>query len=135
MSISVTGKLNKAANQFQAGESKGFGVRVGVKFYNRETKAQEWTNYEAVVFAKAGAQSDFYESALVEGSVIEVSGSGGQIKTWESKNGPVHSIAILDAKIGYVLTNDAPRSIEAPQKQQPQQQQPSDQPFDDDIPF
>ena len=135
MSISVTGKLNKAANQFQAGESKGFGVRVGVKFYNRETKAQEWTNYEAVVFAKAGAQSDFYESALVEGSVIEVSGSGGQIKTWESTNGPVHSIAILDAKIGYVLTNDAPRSIEAPQKQQPQQQQPSDQPFDDDIPF
>ena len=135
MSISVTGKLNKAANQFQAGESKGFGVRVGVKFYNRETKAQEWTNYEAVVFAKAGAQSDFYESALVEGSVIEVSGSGCQIKTWESTNGPIHSIVILDAKIGFVLSNEAPRSIEAPQQQQPQQQKLTDQPFDTEIPF
>ena len=135
MSISVTGKLNKAANQFQAGESKGFGVRVGVKFYNRETKAQEWTNYEAVVFAKAGAQSDFYESALVEGSVIEVSGSGCQIKTWESTNGPIHSIVILDAKIGFVLSNQAPRSIEAPQQQQPQQQKLTDQPFDTEIPF
>jgi single-strand DNA-binding protein len=131
MSISVTGKLNKAANQFQAGESKGFGVRVGVKFYNRETKAQEWTNYEAVVFAKAGAQSDFYESALVEGSVIEVSGSGGQIKTWESTNGPVHSIAILDAKIGYVLTNDQNAPQSSGQAPQPIKQES----FDSDIPF
>jgi len=135
MSITVTGKLNRSANKFEIESGKGFGVRLGVQFYSRETKQKEWTNYEAVVFAKAGDQSDFYESVLVEGSVVEVSGSGGQIKTWESKNGPVHSIAILDAKIGYVLTNDAPRSIEAPQKQQPQQQQPSDQPFDDDIPF
>ena len=131
MSISVTGKLNKAANQFQAGESKGFGVRVGVKFYNRETKAQEWTNYEAVVFSKAGAQSDFYESALVEGSVVEVSGSGGQIKTWESTNGPVHSIAILDAKIGYVSTNDAP----APQSGVQPPQSSKQESFDSDIPF
>lgn len=131
MSITVTGKLNKAANQFQAGESKGFGVRVGVKFYNRETKAQEWTNYEAVVFAKAGAQSEFYESALVEGSIVEVSGSGGQIKTWESTNGPVHSIAILDAKIGYVLTNDAP----APQSGQQPPQSSKQESFDSDIPF
>ena len=141
MSISVTGKLNKAANQFQIGESKGFGVRVGVKFYNRETKAQEWTNYEAVVFAKAGAQSDFFESALVEGSVVEVSGSGGQIKTWESTNGPVHSIAILDAKIGHVLTaavqeyvtnnNDAP----APQSGGKPPESSKQESFDSDIPF
>ena len=69
MSISVTGKLNKAANQFQAKDSKGFGVRLGVQFYNRETKQKEWTNYEAVIFAKAGAQADFYQSSLVEGSI------------------------------------------------------------------
>jgi len=131
MSISVTGKLNKAANQFQAGESKGFGVRVGVKFYNRETKAQEWTNYEAVIFANAGNQSEFYESVLVEGSVVEVSGSGCQIKTWESTNGPVHSIAIIDAKIGYVLTNDAPAPQSGGQAPQPIKQES----FDSDIPF
>ena len=128
MSISVTGKLNKAANQFQAKDSKGFGVRLGVQFYNRETKQKEWTNYEAVIFAKAGAQADFYQSSLVEGSVIEVSGSGGQIKTFEGSSGPVHSIAILDAKIGYVMTGDAPK--------QAQQSAPQGQAvIDEDIPF
>ena len=127
----MTGKLNNAANQFEIENGKGFGVRVGVQFYNRETKQKEWTNYEAVVFAKAGAQSDFYESALVEGSVVEVSGSGGQIKTWESTNGPVHSIAILDAKIGYVLTNDAP----APQSGVQPPQSSKQESFDSDIPF
>jgi|TARA_R110000772_G_scaffold164008_1_gene275399 hypothetical protein len=135
MAITITGKLNQSANKFQAGESQGFGVRLGVRYYDRETKAQEWTNYEAVIFAKPGKQSEFYSSTLVEGSIIEIAGSGCQIKTWESTKGPVNSIAILDAKLGYVSNNDAPRSIEAPQKQQPQQQQPSDQPFDDDIPF
>ena len=131
MSITVTGKLNNAANQFEIENGKGFGVRVGVQFYNRETKQKEWTNYEAVIFAKIGAQSDFYESALVEGSVVEVSGSGGQIKTWESTNGPVHSIAILDAKIGYVLTNDgiATRSSGQPPQSSKQES------FDSDIPF
>ena len=129
MSISVTGKLNRSANQFQAGDSLGFGIRLGVKFYNRETKAQEWTNYEAVVFAKAGAQSEFYASALVEGSVIEVSGSGCQIKTWESTNGPVNSIAILDAKLGYVSSNNTPQSIG--QTPQPTKQVE----FDAEIPF
>jgi len=42
MSTTITGKLNKAANEFQAGESVGFGVRVGVQYYDRETKQKEW---------------------------------------------------------------------------------------------
>ena len=54
MSITVTGKLNKTANQFVAGEGRGFGVRLGVQFYNRETQQKEWTNYEAAVFANIG---------------------------------------------------------------------------------
>ncbi len=107
MSVTVTGKLNKAANKFQAGESVGFGVRLGVKFYNRETKTQDWTNYEAVIFARQGDQANFYESTLVEGSVIEVSGSGCQIKTFEGSNGPIYSIAILDSKLGYVGKGEA----------------------------
>lgn len=130
MSISVTGKLTRAANKFQAGTSLGFGVRVGVKFYNRETKANDWTNYEAVIFAKEGAQADFYAGALVEGSVIEISGVGCQIKTFESEKGPLHSIAILDAKLGFVATDD----VAKPQNSAPQQQAQQDG-FDDDIPF
>jgi len=127
MGITVTGKLTKTANQFQAGESTGFGVRLGVKFYNRETKTNDWTNYEAVVFARPGKQLEFYESALIEGSVIEISGSGCQIRTFEGSIGPMHSISVLDAKLGYILTNKEP--IAAPAKY------PSPKDLSEAIPF
>ena len=107
MSISITGKLNKAANQFQAGDGKGFGIRLGVRFYNRETKEQEYTNYEAVIFAREGAQADFYTSALVEGSIVEVSGSGCQIKTFDGSNGAVNTISILCL----LYTSPSPRDL------------------------
>ena len=59
MSHTITGKLNKAASVFQAlGTLNGFRYSFGwVQYYDRETKQKEWTNYEAVVFAKAPAQS------------------------------------------------------------------------------
>lgn len=128
MSVSVTGKLNRAANQFQAGESTGYGVRLGVKFYNRETKSQEYTNYEAVIFARPGNQAEFYAGALTEGAVIEISGSGCQIKTFQGKNGPISSIAILDAKLGYVGVSQQPAAA-------PQAALPTIEEFDADIPF
>ena len=126
MSVTVTGKLNKAANQFQAGDGKGFGIRLGVKFYNRETKEQEYTNYDAVVFAREGAQADFYTSALVEGSIVEVSGSGCQIKTFEGSNGPINTISILDSKLGFVFSG-ADKQASTPQVTQTV--------IDADIPF
>ena len=108
MSVTVTGKLNKAANQFQAGDGKGFGIRLGVRFYNRATKEQVYTNYEAVIFAKEGsARLISTASALVEGSLVEVSGSGRQIMTFEGSNGPINSISILDSKRGYVRKAEA----------------------------
>jgi hypothetical protein len=125
MSISVTGKLNKAAHQFDAGESKGFGVRIGVKFYNRETKSDEYTNYEAAVFARGDKQVSFYSSVLVAGAVVEVKGTGCQIKTFQGDNGPVNSIAILDSKLGYVF---------APETAAPQSTAAS-APITEDIPF
>ena len=128
MSVSVTGKLNRAANQFQAGESTGYGVRLGVKFYNRETKSQEYTNYEAVIFARPGNQAEFYAGALTEGAVIEISGSGCQIKTFHGKNGPISSIAILDAKLGYVGVSQQPAAAQ-------QAALPTIEEFDADIPF
>ena len=124
MAISITGKLNKAANQFQAGESTGFGVRLGVRYYDRETQQNEYTNYEAVIFAKAPAQVQFYQQALVEGSVIELSGTTQKIKSFDGQNGQVLSIEIHDAKLGFVHTGNQPQQ-HAPQQQyqQPQQQQ------------
>ena len=113
MSHTIVGKLNKAATQFQAGESVGFGVRVGVKYYDRDTKQNEFTNYEAVIFAKAPAQIQFYQSALAEGAIIEVSGDQQKIKTFDGQNGQSISIELLNAKLGY---------IHSPNQQPPQQQ-------------
>jgi single-strand DNA-binding protein len=128
MAISITGKLNKAANQFQAGESTGFGVRLGVRYYDRETQKNEYTNYEAVIFAKAPAQVQFYQQALVEGSVIELSGTTQKIKSFDGQNGQVLSIEIHDAKLGFVHTGNQPQQQQATQQNQgyqsaPQQQQ------------
>lgn len=118
MAHTIVGKLNKAATQFQAGESVGFGVRIGVKYYDRETKQDAWTNFEAVIFAKAPAQIQFYQSALIEGSVIELSGDQLKIKTFDGQNGQSISIELLNAKLGYVHTSQpAQQGGFAPQQQ------------------
>lgn len=118
MATTVVGKLNKAATQFQAGESVGFGFRLGVKFYDRESKSDQWTNYECVVFAKAPAQVQFYQSALVEGAVVEVSGDKLKIRQFQGNNGLSLSIELLDAKLGAVF---APQGQAPQQPRQPQQ--------------
>jgi single-strand DNA-binding protein len=117
MATTVTGKLNKPASQFQAGESMGFGLRLGVKYYDRETKADAYTNFEAVVFAKAPGQIQFYQSALVEGAIAEVSGDKLKIRQFQGQNGLSLSIELLDARLGAVF---APQG-QAPQQRQPQQ--------------
>lgn len=104
MAHTITGKLNKAATTFQAGDSVGFGLRLGVQYYDSETKQKEWTNYECVIFSKPGAQADFYASSLVEGSIVEVSGPTLKIKRFEGQNGLSLSIEIVDAKVGYIGT-------------------------------
>jgi len=122
MATTVVGKLNKAATQFQAGDGFGFGLRLGVKFYDRESKSEQWTNYECAVFAKAPAQVQFYQQALVEGAIVEVSGDKLKIRQFQGNNGLSLSIELLDAKLGAVF---APQGQQAPQQrpaQQPQQQ-------------
>lgn len=122
MATTITGKLNKAATQFQAGDSTGFGLRLGVKYYDRETKTDQYTNFEAAIFAKNPAQVDFYQSALVEGAIVEVTCDKIKIRQYQGQNGLSLSVEMLDAKLGYVMNpNQAPRQ-QAQQPQQPQQQ-------------
>lgn len=102
MSVTITGKLNKAASQFQAGESTGFGIRLGVQYYDRETGQKEWTNYEAAVFAKNPNQISFYQQALIEGAIIEITGKQQKIRQFQGNNGLQLSIEIIDAALGYV---------------------------------
>ena len=136
MPHTITGTLNKPASIFQAGESTGFGIRIGVQYYDRETKQKEWTNYKAAVFAKAQGQIDFYKQALVEGAIVSVSGKQQKIEVYAGQNGDVLSIELLDAHIEYVgSVGGAPAQQPAqggygqtPQQQAPQQQQSYQQP-------
>ena len=159
MATTVTFKLNKDATQFQAGESVGFGIRGGVKYYDRQTKQDAYTNFEAVIFAKQQRQVEFYQSALVAGSIVEVTGQKLAIKQFQGNNGLSLSIELLDASIGFIGTTGAQQAQgqhQGYQQQQPQQQRqqqnayaqasggmqrPQQQPqggyqdFDQDIPF
>lgn len=164
MATTITGKLNKEASVFQAGQdSTGFGLRIGVQYYDRETKQKEWTNYECAIFAKNGPQADFYKSALVAGSIVEVSGQQQKIRTFDGQNGTMLSIELIDAKVGYIGTvgngasnttqnsgnqqhgaqNNAQQQRQPAQRPAPQPQQqnvqtglPADDDWDDsEIPF
>lgn len=162
MATTITGKLNKPATQFQAGDSTGFGIRLGVKYFDRETKADAYTNYEAVVFAKAPAQVQFYQNALVEDAVVEVTGDKLKIRQFQGNNGLSLSIELLDAKLGFVYAPQAaqqqrpaqqpqqrqqqqqgfnqprqapPQGYQGQMPQQPYNQQPPPIDFDDQIPF
>ena len=144
--ISVTGKLNKPARTFQAGESTGFSVGIGEQFYNRETKEKEWTNYKAVIFAK-GAQVQFYQDMLVEGAIIELKAQQVQIKEYNGN----YYIEMIECRLGYIANpQQVPKQKSFNQKTPPPQQQgpfqkpEQDKPksgfddfddFDDGIPF
>lgn len=123
MATTVTFKLNKDATQFQAGESIGFGIRGGVKYYDRQTKQDAYTNFEACIFAKQQRQIEFYQSALVAGSIVEVTGQKLAIKQFQGNNGLSLSIELLDASIGFIGTAVAPQSQGQQQQQGYQQQQ------------
>lgn len=115
MTTVITGKLNKPANQFQAGESTGFGVRLGVQVYNPKTKEKQWTNYSAVLFARNPKLIQYMNDVLIENAVIELTATGELIQEYEGK----YSIELLDAKLGYAYTGQQA----APQYSQGQQAQ------------
>jgi len=127
MATTVTGKLNKDASVFQAGDSTGFGIRIGVKYYDRETKTEQWTNYEAAVFAKAPAQVQFYQSVLVKDSIVELTGDKLAIKQYQGQNGLQLSIQLLDAKLGVAYAPQGAATAQQPslQQQRPARQSPA----------
>lgn len=124
MAHSITVRLNKAAREFQAGDSIGFNIRAGVQYYDRQSKQKEWTNYSAVVFAKPGAQADYYRNVLVEGGIVEITGDNIKVDVYQGQNGQSITLELLNARIGFANSGS---------------QQPSNnsqpQPFDDSIPF
>ena len=116
MAHTVTAKLNKAARQHPNQSGVTFFVSLGEKNYNFQTKQNEWTNYDAALFAKDG-QIQFYAESLVEGAIISVSGTG---LIMETQTDPQYKpkLMIQDAKLGFV---NSPQGAPAQQQQQQQQ--------------
>ncbi|MAF36337.1 hypothetical protein CL622_04435 [archaeon] len=122
---SVTGKLNKAASEFAAGEYTGFNVRVGERFYNRESKTNDWTNYSAAIFSNNQSQIQFLRDNLIEGAIVELSGEQIKIDTFTKDNGEqLITLELVNAKLGYISAMAA-GAVSKPrqQNQQPQAQQ------------
>ena len=130
MATTITGKLNQNATSFQAGESIGFGIKLGVKFYNRETQQDEYTNYEAAIFSRNQNQVNFLTGALVKGAVVEVSAEKLQINIFADNQGMAKgSIKMINATLGYIHTpQQVPAQNQVPMNQAPQQQAVAQQP-------
>ena len=119
MATTITGKLNKPANIFQAGESTGFGIRLGVKYRDPKTKQDDWCNYSAVIFAKSAGQIQFYTDALVAGAIVEVTAEQLKIDSFQGNESVMLTIDMLNARLGYVFSGQAPNNQQAaPQQQQ-----------------
>jgi single-strand DNA-binding protein len=124
MSHTITSKLNQDARQHQGANGTTFFVSLGEKNFNFETKENEYTNYEAALFAKDN-QIAFYQSALVKDAIIEVTGTGLLMKidpTGQYKP----KLMIQDAKLGFIHN---PQGQQAPQQQAPQGYQQPQQGF------
>ena len=122
MAHTITGKLNKPASMFQAGESTGFGVRLGVKYYDRDTKADAWTNYSAALFSKNPNQIQYLQQVLVEGAVVSISGESIKVEQYQGQNGLQITLDLQNAKLEYAFN---PQGQQQPQQsyQQPAYQQ------------
>ena len=117
--LSLTAKINssKDVRVFDAGTSKGFSVNLGKKYYDFKEKANKWTNYKLVVFAK-DKQASFYESVLVPGTIVSCNADDLKVDNYNPEY-PV--IELINAKIDNVFTNDSNQSASKPE--------------DDNLPF
>ena len=121
MSTTITGKLNNNANEFQAGESAGFGFGIGVQYYDRESKSKQWTNYEGALFSNNQNQIDYLRNNLVSGSVITITAKTEYVKSYDGQNGLRLSIGLNDCSLDYVVNSSHQQAPSQSQQQAPQQ--------------
>lgn len=122
MTHSVTSKLNNDAREHANSAGVTFFVGLGEKNYNHKSKQNEYTNYDAALFAKDG-QIDFYRKCLVKGAIIQVSGTGIILEVDQSGQYPP-KLVLQDAKLGFVNDELCAASQGEPAQQQYQQQAP-----------
>lgn len=118
MSTTITGKLNKSPHtQTTNSGDTLFRVNLGKKERNRQTNEDVWVNYSAALFAKQGAQVNFYNSVLQEGAIVSVSGTGILPRIWGDNNDKV-GLDIVDAKMIFANNPNQQASQHHPQAPQ-----------------
>lgn len=127
MSHSITAKLNKPAREFANQSGVTFFVTLGEKNYDYKTQQSVWTNYDAALFAKDN-QIDFYRSSLIEGAIIEVSGTGIVVDDTDKQYKP--KLIIQDAKLGFINSPAGQQQAQQAPAQQYAVQQPPAQQYD-----
>jgi single-strand DNA-binding protein len=138
-------KLNENAQEFQAGEYTGFGIRTGVKYQDQKTKQDAWTNFKAAIFSKSPAQIEFYRANLIKGALVVVSSDKLAVEVYSGQNGQQTAIKLLNANVQAVMAPRAPDAAHQAYNQgvsqnQPAQNKPAPQidsfdSMEDDIPF
>jgi hypothetical protein len=94
---------------------------------NYTTGEKSYTNYSAAIFAKSQAQIDHYNTTLVEGNFIVITGDKLKVDVSESQGKQYIKLQVENARLegsGYIDNNQ--QQQQAPQQQQyqhPQQQQ------------
>lgn len=115
----VSGELRKSpyvqSGIGQDGQSVLFIVELSEMTKNRQTGEKQYTNYRASLFAKGG-QIDYYNSVLVEGNFIVVSGEKLTIDV--SQCGQYTKLNMENARL-----NNAGYIAQSQTQVQPQQQQ------------
>lgn len=126
-------KLNENAQEFQAGEYTGFGIRTGVKYQDQKTKQDAWTNFKAAIFSKSSAQIEFYRANLIKGALAVVSSDKLAVEVYSGQNGQQTAIKLLNANVQAVMAPRAPDAAQQAYNQgasQPAQNQPAAHPMD-----
>lgn len=116
----IFGELRKApyikTGCGQDGQSTMFIIELSEMIKDRQTGEKTYTNYSACIFAKAGPQTDYYNSSLVEGNYIVVTGEKIKIDVNESNGKQYIKLQLEGAKLA------GSKYIENSQQQAPQQQ-------------
>ncbi|BAQ84256.1 hypothetical protein [uncultured Mediterranean phage uvMED] len=126
MTTTISAKLNNDAREFQTNNSTGFSFSLGEQYYNRKTKAKEWTNYQFSVFASNPNQIDYLRLKLVKGSVVSATALTLRI---EEFNGRLFNVGD-NCSVKIIYSSEGQSQQRAPQAA-PQ----AHDDFDDSIPF
>ncbi|HHZ4854984.1 TPA: hypothetical protein ACWGW9_004428, partial [Yersinia enterocolitica] len=107
-------------------DSIGFGIRGGVRYYDRKSQKNEFTNYQAVIFAKEGKQAEFYREALMEGAIVELFGESIKVDVYDGQNGQSITLELNNARLGFIEAGNKqgkPQQQESGRSSAPQNQQ------------